>query len=65
MPTPRDVTVTVELTDAQALALAQLVKRFYYVDAEKLAVDQDETELMMAAVTRLQRALGEAGYAPR
>lgn len=62
---PDDVTVTVELTDPQALALAKMVKRLHWSDARALAMSDAETELMIAAVTRLQRALADAGYAPR
>ena len=64
-PTPTDVTVSVELTDAQALALAQFVKRLTFAEARACAIDDDEAYRITDAVGRLQRALGEAGYAPR
>jgi len=60
-----DVTVNVELTDPQALALSQLVKRFGFSDAEGLAVDRNEASVMIDAITRLQRALDDVGYSPR
>ena len=62
---PEPVAVTVDLTPAQALALAQMVKRLHWSDARNLAVDDAETEQMVAAVTRLQRALADVGFAPR
>lgn len=62
---PSDPIVTVELTDPQAWALAQLVKRFGFDDAERLSVDRNEASVMIDAVVRLQQALDEAGYSPR
>ena len=62
---PEPVVVTVELEPGQAYALAELVKRMHWSDARALAVDEAETETMIAAVTRLQRALADVGYAPR
>lgn len=60
-----DVTVTVELTDAQALALAQFVKRLTFAEARACAIDEAEAYRITDAVGRLQRALGDVGYAPR
>jgi len=59
------ITVQVELSAAQAWALAQLVKRLGYTDCRALAQNEDETWLMMLAAAALRRALAEAGYAPR
>ena len=52
-------------TPAAAEALAQLVKRFGWSDARSLAVNDDEAYSMMDGIAALQRALAEAGYAPR
>ena len=60
-----DVTVTVVVSDLQAEALAQLVKRIGWVEIRQNAVDDLEAYEMRDAVYRLQKALGEAGYAPR
>jgi len=60
--------VTVDLPDGEAMALAQLVKRLGYDDAERLSSRYDggaERDRMLAGVNRLQRALAEAGFAPR
>lgn len=54
-----------DITDAQVLALAQLVKRIHYSDMRQLSASESETEEMAAAVTKLQRALDEVGYSPR
>jgi hypothetical protein len=60
--------VTVDLPDDEAMALAQLVKRLGYDDAERLSSRYDggqERDRMLAGVDKLQRALAEAGFAPR
>jgi len=60
--------VTVDLPDDEAMALAQLVKRLGYDDAERLSSRYDggaERDRMLAGVNKLQRALAEAGFAPR
>jgi hypothetical protein len=60
--------VTVNLPPDEAAALAQFVKRLGYDDAERLSSRYDgghERDLMLAGVDKLQRALAEAGFAPR
>lgn len=47
MPT---VTVTTELTDSQAMALAQFVKRLTWSEMRDCAVDDDETWVMKDAI---------------
>ncbi|HML83119.1 MAG TPA: hypothetical protein PKE37_15280 [Thiomonas arsenitoxydans] len=59
------VTVSVELTDSQALALAQFVKRVGWHEFLACAVDEDEAYAIRSAVDRVQRALAEQGYSPR
>lgn len=59
------VTITAELTDAEAWAFAQLLKRVGLSDYMVNAVDADEARVMQQAGEKLRRALGEAGYAPR
>lgn len=54
-----------ELTEAQTLALAQLVKRLTWTDIRGCAVDDDEAYEMRDAVGHLQKALDLAGYSPR
>ena len=60
--------VVIELPDDQAMALAQLAKRLGYDDAERLSSRYDggeERDAMLASIDKLQRALREAGFAPR
>jgi hypothetical protein len=53
------------VTDAELWALAELAKRIYWEDMRKLATSERETNLMASGVTKLQDALGAAGYLPR
>ncbi|EBC1601764.1 TPA: hypothetical protein G8L55_004448 [Salmonella enterica] len=62
MPT---VTVTTELTDSQAMALAQFVKRLTWSEMRACAVDDDETWVMKDAIQTLQKSLADAGFSPR
>jgi hypothetical protein len=60
--------ITVDLPPDEAMALAQMVKRLGYDDAERLSSRYDgghERDLMLAGINKLQRALREAGFAPR
>ena len=59
------ITVLVELEPAQALALAQFVKRVGWAEIRQNAVDDDEAYVMRDALGFLAHALREAGYAPR
>jgi len=54
-----------ELTDEEALALAQLVKRIGWSELRDNAVDDEEAYTMRSAVAKLQSVLAGAGYAPR
>ena len=60
-----DLPLNLIITPAAAEALAQLVKRIGWSDARSLAVNDDEAYSMMDGIAALQRALAEAGYAPR
>jgi hypothetical protein len=61
--------ITVELPGAdEAMALAQLCKRFCWEDAVRLSNRHDggrERDAMLEGVLALQRALAEAGFSPR
>lgn len=59
------VAVNVELTDAQANAFAQFLKRVGLSDYRPLAVDNDEAYVMLTAGEAVRAALREVGYAPR
>lgn len=55
----------VELKEAEAMALSQLVKRIIWSDVRSCAVDDREARIMVDAIGKLQSALGTAGYAQR
>jgi hypothetical protein len=60
--------IVLDLPRDEAMALAQLAKRFTYDDAERLSSRYDggeERDAMFAGIDKLQRALAEAGFAPR
>ena len=60
--------LTVELTEDQAMALAQMCKRFLYEDAQRFGNRFDngrEADLILDAVSRIQRGLKQEGFAPR
>jgi hypothetical protein len=61
----KQVVVTLELPPLQAEALAQFVKRVGWHEFRQNAVDDDEAYEISAAVAALQKALADAGYAPR
>ena len=54
-----------EMSEAEALALAQLCKRITFSDMRSCAVDDNEAFVIRDAVDKLQGALKAAGYAPR
>lgn len=55
------VSVLTELSDAQALALAQLLKRIGRQEVRSNAVNDDEAYLMKDALASLQRSLPISG----
>lgn len=59
------VTVTLELTPQEALALAQFVKRVGWSEFRQNAVDDDEAYVIRDAVDRVAAGLAQVGYAPR
>jgi len=54
-----------ELSDAEALALAQFVKRVGWDELRGNAADDAEAYQIRSAVEKLQTALAGAGVAPR
>ena len=59
------IKVELSLTEAEALALAQFVKRAHWDTWRPLAADEAEAHQMKNGIVALQQALAEAGYAPR
>ena len=55
----------VQLSDPEAWALAQLLKRIGWSQWRALAVDDDEADAMRSACEQVSQALAERGYAPR
>ncbi len=55
----------VGLTDAEALAGAQFLKRAGFSEFRACAVDDDEAHLIKNAMIKLQKAFDLAGYSPR
>jgi hypothetical protein len=61
----KQITVTLDLDDDQAWALAQFAKRLGWQDFRAKAVDDDEADDMRNAIHALQRGLSDAGFCPR
>lgn len=61
----RSVVLYVDLTEEEALALAQFVKRVGFTDCRSNAVDTEEAYRMIRALGSLGNALAQAGWAPR
>ena len=55
----------IELSDDEAWAFAQFLKRVAVDDYRRLAVDGEEAYAMQSAGEALGRALAAQGYAPR
>lgn len=59
------ILIQAELSDDQAWALAEFLKRVGYGDVRPLAVSEKEAYDMIYAGERVRAALAEKGYAPR
>jgi hypothetical protein len=59
------IVITVELTEAEAMAYAQFLKRVGWREYRDNAVNEDEAYLMRDAGGKIREALANAGYAPR
>jgi hypothetical protein len=57
--------IVLELTEAQAWAFAQFLKRAILDDYRARAANPDEAYEMSAAAEAIRQALAQAGYAPR
>jgi hypothetical protein len=65
MSTTTNIRMDLELSDEEALALAQFVKRVTWSALRECAVDEPECYQIRAAIDKLRNALAEAGCAPR
>ena len=59
------ITITVELSESQALAFAQFLKRVGLDNDRALSSDQVEAYAMLEAGEAVRRSLADNGYAPR
>lgn len=59
------VAIVLELPDAEALALSQLVKRLCWNELRDNAVDNDEAFLMREAINKVAQGLARVGSSPR
>ena len=57
--------IELHLVEAQALALAQFVKRVGWSEFRANAADDEEAYEIRAAIDALQKALADAGFSPR
>jgi len=60
--------IVLELARDEAMALAELAKRFTHDDAVRFSTRHDGgrvRDAMLEVILGLQRALAEAGFAPR
>lgn len=63
-----EVTIEVTLPADEAMALAQMCKRFGYSDATNLSNSYDqgrERDAMLRGINAFTRSLADAGFAPR
>lgn len=61
----KNVPITVTLSDEQAWAFAQFLKRVCFSDYEHSATSEAEAYTMVGASEKIREALREQGYAPR
>lgn len=65
MNNPNTVTLELNINEQTAMALAQFVKRVGWQEFSQNAVNDDQAYLIGDGVAALQRALSQAGFAPR
>lgn len=61
----KTIAIPLELTEQQALDLAQFVKRVGWSEMRANAVDDEEASGIRDALEKVRTALAEVGYAPR
>ncbi|MGO7182941.1 hypothetical protein ACCT14_13480 [Rhizobium brockwellii] len=57
--------IAVELSDAEAAALAQMTKRMIIEWVRKFAASEDEAQEIWSALCAVRRSLAKSGWAPR
>lgn len=61
----KEVNFSVALSDDEALALAQFLKRVGWSEMRQNAVDEDEAYLIRAGLDQVRAALADVGFSPR
>ncbi len=61
----KTVKIEFELTEKEALALAQFVKRIGWQEIRINAVDDDEAYCIRDAISHVRSALSRQGFSPR
>ena len=59
------ITVTLEINEDEAWALAQFVKRVGWSEMLQNAQDDEEAYLIRSGIVAVQTALAAAGFSPR
>jgi len=65
MAQTKKIKVSFEVSEVEALALAQFVKRCGFSDWRNNAVDETEAYQMKDAFNQLQQGLNNSGFCPR
>jgi hypothetical protein len=60
-----EITVTFELPENEAMALAQFAKRVCWSEFRMNAENDEQAYLISGGIAKLQKGLAEAGFAPR
>ncbi len=61
----KKINVSFEVSEGEALALAQFVKRVGFAEWRQNAIDETEAYLMKDAFYKLQNGLADSGFSPR
>ena len=61
----KEAIFTVVMTEQQAYAFAQFLKRLQFDDLRRRAVDDEDAYEMQAAAGKIRSALADAGFSPR
>jgi hypothetical protein len=61
----KEINFTVSMTEKEAYAFAQFLKRVQFDDLRRRAVDDEDAYEMQAAGDKIRSALAEAGFSPR
>lgn len=59
------ITIDAELTDKEAWALAQFLKRISWDEVRRNAVSDDDAHVMLDALGKVRNGVNRAGFDPR